>query len=154
MYRLADRRVVHLQVVADGTDHYFSGIQTHSDLNRNTLGPPHSVSISIHRLLHSERRIAGAHRMIFMGERRTEQRHDAVAHEIADCSLIAVHRFHHVLDHWIEQFARFLRIAVGEQLHRAFHVSEQHRDLLALAFERAFGSENLFGEMLGSVGFG
>ena len=51
---------------------------------------------------------------------------------------ISVHRFHHVLDDRIEKFARLFRIAVGEQLHGAFHVGEQHRDLLALAFERAF----------------
>ena len=66
MHGLTDRGVVHLQVVADRTDHYFSGIQTHSDLNRHTLCPPHSVSIALHRLLHSERRIAGTHRVIFV----------------------------------------------------------------------------------------
>ena len=65
-----------------------------------------------------------------------------------------MHRFHHVLDHWIEKFARFFRIAVGEQLHRPFHVGEQHRDLLALAFEGAFGCENFFGEMLRGIDFG
>ena len=80
MHGLADRRVIHLQVVADGADHHFAGIQTHSDLNRHTFRPPHSVSIAIHRLLHPERRVAGAHRMVFVGERRAEQRHDAVAH--------------------------------------------------------------------------
>ena len=32
-------------------------------------------------------------------------------------------------------------------------IGEEHRDLLALAFERALGGENLFGEMLGSIGF-
>ena len=74
--------------------------------------------------------------------------------KLLDRPLVAVHRFHHVLDHRIKQLARLLRIAVSEQLHRAFHVGEQHRDLLALAFERALGSENLFGEMLGSVSFG
>ena len=56
--------------------------------------------------------------------------------------------------HRIEEFARLFGIAVGEQLHRAFHIGEQHRDLLALAFERALGGEDFLGEMLGGVGFG
>ena len=50
MHGLTDRSVVHLQVAADRADHSFSGIQTHSDLNRHTLCPPHSVSIALHRL--------------------------------------------------------------------------------------------------------
>ena len=74
--------------------------------------------------------------MIFMGQRRAEQRHDAVAHDLIDGSLIAMHRFHHVFEQGIKKFARFLGITVREQLHRALHISEQHRDLLALAFER------------------
>ena len=92
--------------------------------------------------------------MIFMRQRRTEERHDPVAHDLIHCSLITMHSFHHVFEHWIKQFARFFRIAVGEQLHRSFHVSEQYRDLLTLAFESALGSENLFGEMFRGVSLG
>jgi hypothetical protein len=57
-----------------------------------------------------------------------------------------------MLDNRIKKFASFLRIAIGQQLHRTFHVCEKHRDLLALAFERAFSCENLLGEMLGGIG--
>ncbi len=91
-----------------------------------------------HRLLHSQRRIAGAHGVILMGKRRAEQRHDPVAHHLVHRTFVVVHRFHHMLDDRIEKFTRLLRITVSEQLHRSFHVGEQHRDLLALAFERAF----------------
>jgi hypothetical protein len=42
---------------------------------------------------------------------------------------------HHPLEHRIEQLTCFLWVAVSEQLHRALEVSEQNRDLLALAFE-------------------
>ena len=92
--------------------------------------------------------------MIFMSQRRTEQRHDPIAHDLIDCTFIAVHCLHHVLQDWIENFPRFLGIAVGQQLHRALHVGEQHRDLLALAFEGTLGGENLFGEVLGCVSLG
>jgi hypothetical protein len=60
-------------------------------------------------------------------------------------AFIAVHRFHHLLDHSVKKFARFLRIAIREQLHRSLHVRKQDRNLLALAFKSAFGSENLLG---------
>jgi len=73
-----------------------------------------------------------------MRQRRAEQCHDTVAHDLIHGSLLAVHCFHHVFEDWIEKFARFFRITIGQQLHRPFHVSEQHRDLLALAFERIF----------------
>jgi hypothetical protein len=47
-----------------------------------------------------------------------------------------VDRLHHELEHRIENLARFLGIAVGEQLHRAFEVGEQDGHLLAFAFQR------------------
>ena len=81
--------------------------------------------------------------MILVGERRAEQRHDAVAHHLVDGALVAVDRLHHALEHRVEERARLLGVAVGEQLHRALEVGEQHRDLLALAFERALGGEDL-----------
>jgi hypothetical protein len=52
-----------------------------------------------------------------MSERRAEERHDP--------------------SHRVEDPSGLLGIAIGEQLHRALHVGEQHRYLLALAFERA-----------------
>jgi len=38
------------------------------------------------------------------------------------------------------------------EIHRAFHVGEEHRHLLALAFKGAPRCEDLLGEMLRSVG--
>src|SRR2546429_557577 len=58
----------------------FAGIHTTSDLNRHPPCPPHSVSIALHRLLHSERCIARTNRMIFVSQWSAKQRHDAVAH--------------------------------------------------------------------------
>jgi len=45
-----------------------------------------------------------------------------------------------------------LRVALGEQLHRALEVGEEDRDLLALALQGSLGGENLVGQVLGSVG--
>ena len=70
-----------------------------------------------------------------MGERRAEQRHDAVAHHLVDGALVAMDGLHHPLEDGIEELARLLGIAVGEQLHRALEVGEEDGDLLALALE-------------------
>jgi hypothetical protein len=74
--------------------------------------------------LDSQRRIAGGHRVIFVGYRRAEERHDAVTHHLIHRALVAVHGFHHDLEHRIENLARFLRITLCEQLHRALEVGK------------------------------
>ena len=113
--------------------------------------PPHALGVPLHRLLHPQRRIARAHRVILVGERRAEERHDPVAHDLVHGALVAVHRLHHVLEHRVEELARLLGVAVGQQLHRALEVGEEHRDLLALAFQRGLRVEDSLGEVLGSV---
>ena len=85
--------------------------------------------------LHVERGVAGSHGMILMGQRRAEQRHDPVAHHLVHGALVAVDRLHHPLEHRVEELPGFLGVPVGEQLHRALEVGEEHRDLLALALE-------------------
>src|SRR5215467_3971633 len=62
-----------------------------------------------------------------------------------------MHGLHDQLEHWIENLAPLFGIAFGEPLHRALEVSEEYRDLLALAFQRGFGREDLLGEMLRGV---
>jgi hypothetical protein len=98
--------------------------------------------------------MAGAHGVIFMGERGAEERHDAVTHDLVHGALVMVHGLHHVLEHRVEELARLLGIAVGEQLHRALEVGEEDRHLLALALERGLRRQDFLGEMLGRVGIG
>jgi hypothetical protein len=47
----------------------------------------------------------------------------------------------------IEQPPGLLRIAVGQQFHGAFEIGKQHRDLLALALEGAFGGQDLLSKI-------
>jgi hypothetical protein len=82
-----------------------------------------------------------------MGQGRPEQRHDAVAHNLVHRPLVAVHGLHHPLEHWIEEFLGLLRIAVAEQLHRALEIGEEHRDLLALAFQCGLRVQDAFGQV-------
>ena len=77
--------------------------------------------------------------MIFMRNRRPKQGHNAIAHDLVHGAFVAVHGRHHALQHRVEELARLLRVAVGQQLHGAFEIGKQHRDLLAFAFQRTAG---------------
>ena len=108
----------------------------------------------LHGLLHPQRRIARPHRVVLVRERCAEERHDPVAHHLVDRALVAVDGLHHPFEDGVEDLARLLGVAVGEQLHRALEVGEEDRDLLALAFEGGLGGEDLLGEVLGGVRLG
>jgi hypothetical protein len=92
--------------------------------------------------------------VILVGQRRAEERHDPVAHHLVHRALEAVHGLHHAFEHGVEQLARLLGITIGEQLHRALQVGEEHGDLLALALEGGLGREDLLGQVFGGVGLG
>jgi hypothetical protein len=152
--RLADGRVVHVEITADGAHNDFPGVQPDADLDHRRVRASHLLRIRLHGLLHPECRVAGAHGVIFVGERRAEQRHDPVAHHLVDRSLVAVDGLHHPFEDWIENLARFLGIAIGEQLHRPLEVGEEHSHLFALPLEGALGVYDFLGEVLRRVGLG
>ena len=89
--------------------------------------------------------------MVLMSQRRAEEGHDPIAHDLIHRPLVAVDGLHHVLEDGIKQLARLLGVPVGEQLHRALEIGEEHGDLLPLAFKRALGDKDLLDEMLGGV---
>jgi hypothetical protein len=71
---------------------------------------------------------------------------------LVDGALVAVDGFHHAFEDRVEQLPGLLGVTVREQLHRPLEVGEQHGDLLALAFERRLGSQDLLGEVLRGIG--
>ena len=83
-----------------------------------------------------QRRVAGALGVVLVGDRRAEQRHDAVAGVLVDGALEAMHALREDAE---EPRRRMVCHCSGSTLlgecHRALHVGEEHRDLLALAFE-------------------
>ena len=44
------------------------------------MGAAHLVGVAAHGVLHGQGGVAGPHGVVFMRQRRTEQRHDAIAH--------------------------------------------------------------------------
>ena len=97
MGRLSDRRVVHVEIAADGTDHHLAGVQPHSNRQRDPGRAAHFLGMPLHRLLHPERGVAGPDGMVLVGHWRAEEGHDAVPHHLVYRALIAVDGLHHVL---------------------------------------------------------
>ena len=151
---LAHRRVVHVQVAGDGAHDDLAGVQADADLDGGPVGSPHGVGVALHRLLHAQRRVAGARRVVLEGERRAEEGHDAVAHHLVHRALVAVNGVHHQLEHGIEELAGLLGVAVGQQLHRALHVGEENGHLLALALEGLLRGQDPLDEVAGRVALG
>jgi hypothetical protein len=149
--RLANGRVVHVQIGPDGADDHLTGVEPHADVEGYPVRPEHALRVLRDCLLHPQRRIARAHGMILVSERCPEQRHNPVAHHLVHRALVAVNGLHHSLEDRVEDLARFLRIAICEQLHRAFQIGEEDGHLLALAFKRALRGEDLLGEVLRGV---
>src|SRR4030095_12251971 len=151
---LPDRRVVHVEVAADGPHHHLARVEPDANLDGNALGAANLVGIVPHRLLHAQGGVAGTHGVILVGEGRAEEGHDAVAHDLVHRAFVVVDGVHHVLEHGIEELARLLGIAIGEQLHGALEVGEEHRHLLTLALEGGAGGEDLLREVPRRVGLG
>jgi hypothetical protein len=135
MRGLTDGRIVHVKVGPDRPNDHLSRVEAHADANRDAVLPAHALRVLLYRLLHPERRVAGADGVILMGNGCAEERHDAVAHNLVDGSLVAVDRLHHAFQHGIQQLACLLRIAIGEQLHRPLQVGEQDGHLFSLTLD-------------------
>ncbi len=154
MCGLPDRGVVHMEVAADRPDDHFARVQPDPNLHGHPVGALDLVAVSGHALQHPERRIARPDGVILVGQRGAEEGHDPVAHDLVHGPLVAVDGLHHAFQDRVEEFPRLLGVPVGQELHRPLEVSEEDRDLLALAFEGPLRGEDLLGEMPGGVRLG
>jgi hypothetical protein len=136
---LADGRVVHVQVVANGPHHHLPRVEADADLHLDAVYAAYFVAVAADRFLHSQRRITGPYSVILMRNRRSKQGHNAIAHDLVHGPLIAMHGRHHALQHRVEQLPRLLRVAVGQEFHGAFEIGKQHRNLLAFAGQCSAG---------------
>ena len=76
-----------MQVVANRPHHDFAGVEAHARLHLQAVGAAHLLGIAAQRGLHGEGRITGPHGVILMRQRRAEQRHDAIAHDLVHGAL-------------------------------------------------------------------
>jgi len=139
-----DRGVAEVQAVLVHPQHDLPRIEADPDLQRHAMRTLRFLAVVAYEVLHGERGARRPHGMVFGGDRRAEQRHDPVAHDLAHRAAILVDGLAHVLQHRVEQRACFLRIATGDDVHRTLEVGEQHRHELALALDRGGRADNAF----------
>jgi hypothetical protein len=149
--RLTDRRIVHVQVAADRAHDDLAGVEPDPDLHRDALGALDLLGVAADGLLHPEGGVAGADGVILVRDGGAEERYDPVTHHLIHRPLVPVDRLHHALEDGVERAARFFRIAVGQELHGALEVGEQHGDLLALADHGGARGQDLLDQMRGRV---
>src|SRR5262245_51754059 len=95
MRGLAHGGVVHVQVVADDPHHNFSRVEPHPRLHLQAVGAAHLLGIAAHGGLHGQGGVTGAHGVVFVRYRGTEEGHDAVPEHLIHGAFVAVHGVHH-----------------------------------------------------------
>ena len=132
---MTDRRVFGMASSLDRPYHHFARVHSHAGFDRNLALGTQTVGIATQLLLHRQRRMKCALRMILVRDRRAEDCEDAVAGRLRNVAAVTMHRCHHKLQHRVDDRARLLGIEIAHQLGRAFYVGEQGGDGLALAIE-------------------
>jgi hypothetical protein len=92
--------------------------------------------------------------VVLVRDRCSEQSHDAVARVLVDRPLEAMHALSEDLEEAVHDLVPLFGVDLLGEVHRPLHVGEQHRHLLALAFDGAAGGEDRLGEVLWGVGRG
>jgi len=92
--------------------------------------------------------VDGPARVVLVGDGGAEERHDAVAEELVDRALVAVHLGQHEVEGAAHEPMHFLGVEALGQRGEPRDVHEEHRHLLALALEGAAGGQNFLGEVL------
>ena len=146
--RVPHRGVVHPQILADGADHDEARVDAHAHSELDAVHPSHVVGQRFELPLDRERTLG----MVFMGDRRPEERHHPVAEELVDRALVAMNRTQDDLERAVHHRVDVLGIELLRHRREARHVREHHSDALSFSLQRAFRGEDLLGEVLRRVG--
>lgn len=152
--RVADGRVVHPEVVADGADHHEAGIETDPHPEVHAALPPEPLAVVVEGALDLERRVHGALGVVLVGDGRAEERHEAVPEKLVRRTLEPVDGPQHQLEGAVHEVVHLLGIQFLRDGREPRHVGEKDRDLLPLALERPADFENFLRQVGGSVGAG
>ena len=125
--RLADGRIVHVEVAADGADNHLPRVHADPDMHGHARGAVYLLGIPLDGLLHPQCCVAGPHGVILVRERGAEEGHDPVTHDLVHGALVAVDGLHHPLEDGVQELPGLLGVAISQQLHRALEVGEEHR---------------------------
>ena len=89
----------------DGANEHLAGVQANPD---GDVG----VACRANILLHVQRRVGGAHRIVLVRKRRTEQGHDAVALHPVDGTLVAMDGIDHRIERRTQPQLGFFRVEI------------------------------------------
>src|SRR5262245_62897989 len=112
---------------------------------------PQRVAIPAHLLLHAQGGIEGPLGVILMRNWRPEQGKDAIAQRLSYIALIAMHGVHHELQGGVNDGAGFFGIEAFNESGRAFEISKEGSDGLALA---VWCTTGFHGRLLGQDALG
>jgi len=90
--------------------------------------------------------------VVFVGNGRPKQGHNAVAEHLIHRAFEAVHGAHHALQGRLQELLRGFRIEATDEFSGVFEVGEEHGHLLAFAFQGGAGGQDFVGEMRRCVG--
>ncbi len=150
--RVADGRIIHAEVPADRSDHDQPGVDSHPHPELGSMGPAHVGGERLELLLDRQRRAERPVGVILVGDGRSEQRHDPVTEELIDGPLVTVDGAENDLERPIHDRVNFLGVHPLRHRGEARDVREHDGDALSLALQGRLRSEDLLGEVLGSVG--
>jgi len=135
--RVADRRVLALAAGADRTGDHLTGVDPDPGGEVEPWAAAQLGRVLGDVVEHLQGGVAGAPSMVLVGDRRAEDGHDAVAGELVDGAREALDCAGEDGEEALHDLAPLLRVLPLGEVHRAAHVGEEDRHLLALAIVHA-----------------
>jgi len=149
--RVANRRVVHAEIVADLAHDDRPGVEADPHLEAPLEARRQLAAQVTDGALDREGGVRGAPGRVLVRDGRAEQGHDAVAGVLVDRALEPVHLGRDHLEATIDDGVDLFWIALLGERAESREIGEQHRHLPPLALERGAGLEDLVREVFGRV---
>jgi hypothetical protein len=144
---VADRGVLEPEVVADRPNDHLAGVEPDPNREVEALRAAQLARVLAEVVVEVKRGEAGAAGVVLVREWRAEQGHRTVAREFVDCALEPVDAVGDDREEAVHDPLPGLGVGELGEPHRADHVCEQDRHLLALTLELGPLSANPLGEM-------
>jgi hypothetical protein len=151
-HRVTDRRVVERQIVSDRPHHHLARVQPHPHREAETPLTTQLGGIRGELVTEMQRGVARAPRVVLVGDRGAEERHDPIARELIHRAIEAVDPVAQQREEAVHDPLPGLGIDRLGQRHRAGHIGEQHRHVFAFPRQPALPGANLLHHVLGRVG--
>ena len=140
---VAHRRVLDPQVGSDCADDHQAGVDAHPDVEVDTPASSDLFPIRRYRRQDLETGPHGPFRVVLVGDRRSEEGQDGVAHQSGQRSLVPVDGGDEVFERAVHDLGPLLGVEALRGGGRALDVAEQHRDGAPLAQHVAGGGGRL-----------